>query len=128
MHIDRFGFHIVAFLSSAVPFLGGCERELTVSYAEDVRPILEANCLECHTAGGAGAEKSGFKMDSYAELMEGTRYGPMIEPGESGASNLYLLVAGRADPSIQMPHGQEKLARADIETIRIWIDQGALDN
>lgn len=128
MHIDRVFLRRTGILVGAVLLLGACERELTMSYSEDVRPILEANCLECHTAGGAGAEKSGFNMDSYAELMEGTRFGPMIEPGESGASNLYLLVAGRADPSIQMPHGKEKLARADIETIRIWIDQGALNN
>jgi hypothetical protein len=128
MHIDRVFLLRTGIMVGTVLLLGACERELTISYSEDVRPILEANCLECHTAGGTGAEKSGFNMDSYAELMEGTRYGPMIEPGESGASNLYLLVAGRADPSIQMPHGKEKLARADIETIRIWIDQGALNN
>ena len=53
----------------------------------------------------------------------------MIVPGDSEGSNLIVLMEGRADPSISMPHGSAKpVGSADIETIRRWIDQGAKKN
>jgi hypothetical protein len=42
---------------------------------------------------------------------------------------MLVLMEGRADPSISMPHGAMKpVGKADIETIRVWIDQGAKNN
>jgi hypothetical protein len=42
---------------------------------------------------------------------------------------MLVLMEGRADPSINMPHGKSVSAKqAELETIRLWIDQGALDN
>ena len=109
--------------------LAGCNGGGTVSYAQDVEPILQANCLSCHQEGGAGFEASGFSMASYDELMKGTQYGPMIVAGDSEGSNLLVLMEGRADPSISMPHGRmEPVSKADIDTIRRWIDQGAKKN
>ena len=109
--------------------LGGCGGEAAVSYSRDVQPILQANCLSCHQQGGAGYEASGFSMASYDELMKGTNGGPMIIAGDSAGSNLIVLMEGRADPSISMPHGSaDPVGKADIDTIRHWIDQGAKKN
>jgi hypothetical protein len=37
-----------------------------------------------------------------------------------------MLIEGRADPSIRMPHGDApKPAKADIDRIRAWIEGGA---
>ena len=42
------------------------------------------------------------------------------------ASVLVMLIDGRADPSLEMPHGDAKpLDAAEIETIRRWVEQGA---
>lgn len=107
----------------------GCAREETVSFAQDVKPILDQNCLECHQEGGKGYEASGFSMVSYDDLMKGTKFGAMVIGGDSEGSNLVVLMEGRADPSISMPHGSmKKVARRDIKTIRLWIDQGARNN
>lgn len=115
-------------LAGATLLTAGCGGD-TVSYARDVEPILEANCLSCHQPGGAGFEASGFSMASYDELMKGTQYGPMIIAGDSEGSNLLVLMEGRADPSISMPHGRmEPVSAADTATIRRWIDQGAKKN
>jgi len=109
--------------------LGGCGGEAAVSYSRDVQPILQANCLSCHQQGGAGYEASGFSMASYDELMKGTNGGPMIIAGDSAGSNLIVLMEGRADPSISMPHGSaDPVGKAEIDTIRRWIDQGAKKN
>ena len=115
-------------LAGATLLPAGCGGN-AVSYARDVEPILKANCLSCHQPGGAGFEASGFSMASYDDLMKGTQYGPMVIPGDSEGSNLLVLMEGRADPSISMPHGRmEPVSAADIDTIRHWIDQGAKRN
>jgi hypothetical protein len=106
-----------------------CSSEPEISFTQDVRPILDKNCLSCHQAGGSGFEASGFSMASYDELMKGTEGGPMIIPGDVEGSNLLVLMEGRADPSISMPHGSlDSVPGADIAVIRNWIAQGAKNN
>ncbi len=107
----------------------GCGREEVVSFSRDVKPILDQHCIECHQAGGSGLEASGFSMGSYDELMKGTDFGPMVIAGDAEGSNILVLMEGRADPSISMPHGyREPVAAQDIQTIRLWIGQGAKNN
>jgi hypothetical protein len=65
-------------------------------------------------------------MDSYESVMKGTKFGPVIVPESSESSSLYLMVAGKTDPSIQMPHGKAALSDEQITTIRLWIDKGAV--
>ena len=109
--------------------LAGCEGSGSVTYSRDVQPILADNCLSCHQPGGAGYEASGFDMTTFDGLMKGTKFGPMIIPGDAEGSNLVVLMEGRADPSISMPHGGlDKVPQSQIDLIRRWIDQGAKKN
>ena len=57
--------------------LAGCNKQ--VSFSDDVMPILEAKCLSCHAEGSEGYEASGFSVESYEQLMKGTREGRVIE-------------------------------------------------
>jgi hypothetical protein len=102
-----------------------------VSFQKDVYPILKASCLECHTAPNTeGYKASGLAMGSYAELMKGTKNGPVIIAGQSLNSSLNRLIEGRpgVDSSIQMPHGKVKLPDDKLALIRQWVDQGAKNN
>ncbi len=109
--------------------LSGCKKEESISYAQDVKPIIDNYCIECHATGGKGFEASGFNLESYEGLMKGTRNGPMVIAGDSAGSNMLVLMEGRADPSISMPHGKMKGATGrELDTIRKWIDQGARNN
>ena len=120
---------------AAIPFLGaGCSKQ--VSFKNDVNPILVSNCLVCHV-GGEGSEKSGFNIQSYNSIMKGTKFGPVVVPGDSESSTLYRLVAQKVEPEIQMPPqhdeslaagGLEPLTPEQVETIKMWIDQGAKNN
>ncbi|HSV29513.1 MAG TPA: c-type cytochrome domain-containing protein [Candidatus Omnitrophota bacterium] len=103
-------------------------KEEPVSFAEDVQPVLQMRCVMCHQPGQEGYEKSGFDLTSYEGLMKGTKHGPMIVPGDPYTSNLVVLVEGRADKSLQMPHGKKKLNSCDRELLRKWIKQGAKNN
>lgn len=112
--------------------ISGCDRGQeveTVSYASDIQPIFDRECSSCHTGDGAGLLASGFNTGSYEEVMKGTRYGTMIEPGDPLSSSLYRLISGReVHPSIRMPQGDSMLPESDIERIEAWIRQGAQDN
>jgi len=99
-----------------------------VTYADDVDPILQKHCAECHVAGQQGAVASGFLMDSYESIMKGTRFGPVIDPGSAMSSSLYILVSGKGKLTIDMPHGRDPLSAEEIETIRVWIENGAVEN
>ncbi len=117
-------------LASAVPaLLAGCSSEPNVSFSQEVKPILDKNCLACHQLGGAGFEASGLSMTGYDELMKGTNAGQMVIAGDVEGSNLVVLMEGRADPSISMPHGSmDPVPAADIAIIKRWIAQGAKNN
>ena len=90
------------------------------SFAKDVAPILSANCAGCH----AGDVTMGtLDLDSYAGIRKGGHSGPVLVPGKSAESLLYLRITGKVTPA--MPLNGKHLADSDIETIRRWIDAGA---
>jgi len=109
--------------ASAMVLLPSCSRPL--SYAQDVRPILVANCLQCHQPDGIGYERSGLDMRTYDSLMKGTKYGRVIIPGDSFDSVLVQLIEHRADPTINMPFHKTHLTNFEIDKVKIWIDEGA---
>ena len=117
-------------LCTLLLLLSGCHRgPAEVSYSHDVAPILEKHCKGCHMPGQAGYVASGFELQSYDTLMKGTQYGPVVLPGDPLTSVLVMLIEGRADPSLRMPHGDAKpLDPAEIATIRRWVEQGAKNN
>lgn len=107
----------------------GCAKEEPrVSFASDVKPLLDVRCGTCHVPGQAGYEASGLSTEGYEALMKGTKYGPVVIPGDALSSALNMLVEGRADPSIRMPHGDQPLTASEQKTLRLWVEQGAKNN
>jgi len=92
----------------------------TISYGKHVKSILAHNCFECH---GGQKKKGGLSMTSREALLKGGESGVVVVPGKSAESRLIKLVAG-LDPEIKMPPKGEPLSKADIGTLRAWIDQG----
>jgi len=99
-----------------------------ISYADDVAPIFKGRCISCHQPGGQGFEKSGLDLTTYAGLMKGTKFGPMVVPGNPDTSNLMWLLDWQASPELRMPHGKKQLSSCDRDAIRNWIREGAKDN
>ena len=113
----------------------GCSQQ--VSFSQDVKPILDANCLDCHDGVGEGSKRTDYLVTSYDNVMKGTKYGPVVEPGNAISSTLYRVVSHEADQEIQMPpHHKRSLAEGrseplqfeEIGIIKDWIDQGAQNN
>ena len=117
-------------LVAAVIFVAACGKSAAppVSFSADVKPILDQYCLECHTRESPGYAASGFSVENYEDLMKGTKFGPTVIAGDAFNSNLMILIEGRADPTIAMPHDGTKVYTAHAETPRTWIEQGAPNN
>ena len=119
-----------ALVALLVTLSTGCARQpAPASYKRDVAPLLAEHCGRCHLAGGKGTQTSGLAMDSYEQLMEGTRFGPVIRSGEATGSTLIAVIEGRVDPKIRMPlDGHNPLGPDEIRIIKRWIDEGARNN
>ncbi|MBF0460963.1 MAG: hypothetical protein HQL87_06170 [Magnetococcales bacterium] len=97
-----------------------------VSFKEDVAPLLEHRCGNCHEPGGSGTEYTGLLLNSYAGVMKGSKHGPVVVPGATDTSELLLSVAGKTDSP--MPHNKRTLTRCEFDLLRAWIAQGAPNN
>ena len=70
-----------------------------VTYAKDIRPILESSCFGCH---GEKRSRGGLRLDSLESVLKGGEDGKVITPGKSEESQLVLAVA-RVDEKTAMP-------------------------
>jgi WD40 repeat protein len=92
----------------------------TPAFNADVAPILQKNCLACHSSA---AKMGGFVMESYDLLMKGGKDGAVIVPGKGEQSRLIQMLEGKVQP--RMPFGTDPLPASDIATLKAWIDTGA---
>ncbi|MGB5277000.1 MAG: hypothetical protein WBP02_07490 [Gammaproteobacteria bacterium] len=117
------------FIISILFLLISCATQ-QVSYRNDVAPILQSRCVQCHTApDGSGYRATGLELGSYDALMQGTVYGPVIIVGDSRRSILNMLVEGRAGKAQTMPHQEgDVLTEHELKLLSEWVNQGAHDN
>jgi hypothetical protein len=92
----------------------------TVSFANDVLPIIQSRCIGCH---GGDRTEEGLDMNTHANLMAGSDNGPVIVPGDAANSLLVEMVATQ-----KMPKRGPKLTPPQVQLITDWVNQGALDN
>ena len=109
----------------------------TVSFSADVQPILNTYCFRCHRAGGI-ADQAGVAFRAGAEES----YDLLVNRPSALDAQLTLVVPGDADASLlldkvssdspmigdRMPQGGPFLTESQIERIRDWIAQGAINN
>jgi cytochrome c len=90
-------------------------------YTLRVRPVFVHNCAHCHFGW---AHRGGFAMDTRAAMMKGGKDGAAIVPGNPNASR--LMKALRHEPGPKPMPQNRKLSDRDIETVRRWIEAGAI--
>jgi len=91
-----------------------------VSFSEQIMPILEARCWECHSDESA---ELGLRLDSYEGVMQGSDYGTVVEPGDPDGSLLVDMIA-----SGDMPEEGDPVPPEELELIKAWIAEGAGNN
>ena len=90
-----------------------------VSFSNAVRPLLEQQCMGCHSAGQKLGE---LDLSTRQSALKGGLHGPAIVPGKPAESRLMHHVTGKAAP--QMPLGAA-LPKESIALLRKWIAAGA---
>ena len=93
-----------------------------VDFVQDVAPILQAQCVQCHAGGRS---KGGLRMDSRQDLLKGgDSKAAAVEPGRGDQSLLIDLVSD-TDPDVYMPKKGRHLSAEEVGILRAWVDQGA---
>ena len=98
-----------------------------VTYAKDIKPLLEKSCLNCH---GPEKPKSKYRVDSREAIIKGgDSEEAAIVPGKSDKSPLVHYVADLiVDMEMPPTDKREKYpawTKDQIALVRAWIDQGA---
>ncbi len=96
----------------------------TVDFNRDVRPILSEHCYKCH--GPAVKDVKGdLKLNDPASATK-DRYGKFaIKPHDSKNSMLLERVTAKDSPMPPTDSGMMRLTAKQIETLKLWIDQGS---
>ena len=88
----------------------------SVTYTNNVVPILSANCYACHSKTAASSLGAGIILDSYTDLKV------YVDNGRfSGAIN-------HESPYSPMPKGGSKLNANLLAEINTWLAEGAPNN
>lgn len=94
-----------------------------ITFNDHVLPIFKNACLNCHNPD---RKRGGLDIASYGATIAGSDGQKIVAVGDPESSVLYKLVAHTEEP--KMPQRADKLPAKDIETIKQWIAQGALEN
>ncbi len=94
-----------------------------VSYAVHVQPLFNQTCAltGCH---GDGAQSSILRLTNYDNLMYGGAL--VIVRNQPDQSTLVMRIEGRIGE--RMPLNRRALNQNQINGIRAWIGEGALNN
>jgi hypothetical protein len=112
----------------------GTAQAENIGFQDDVMPILNSYCVMCHLPG---SEQGGLGLypDAWARVVgipSDQSPLPLVDPGAPDNSYLYIKLIDSGESvggsGRLMPIQQPPLDPGQIETIRLWIEQGALQN
>ena len=112
----------------------GTVQAENISFESDVMPILNSYCVMCHLPG---AEQGGLGLypDAWSRVVGVPSLQsplPLVDPGSPDNSYLYIKLIDSGESvggsGRLMPIQQAPLDPGQIETIRLWIEQGAQQN
>ena len=89
-------------------------------YLKSVKPVLHARCIACH---GALKQEANLRLDTVSSMLTGGESGRAILSGDS--KNSLLVQRITADESMRMPPEGEPLLPAQIDSIKLWLNDGA---
>lgn len=128
-------------LAFVVPVMAGCQHQQSLGPASEppaalpddsssaelvfgasAGPILLKNCAlsGCH---GEQNPQVGLRLTSWEDVVKGSEAGEVVVPFAPEQSLLLDMVTGRGQP--RMPFNRPPLDAASIDTLRLWIAQGA---
>ncbi len=95
---------------------------LAVDFDQDIRPLLQKHCVECH---GEKKQKGELRLDAKIFAFKGGHEGLAIVAGDT-AKSLLLQRIHSIDDDERMPPKGEPLSPAQIALVQAWIQAGAV--
>jgi cytochrome c553 len=114
-------------MASAGNMATGMPTSGTISFINDVAPILVNRCVSCHSGDQGSAN---FELDKYPRMMGRGRAGAQVTPGNGSGSMLVKMLKGEAKDQTgkarqRMPPRGGPLSADQIKIIETWIAEGA---
>ena len=116
-----------SFAAAAAP-LPPASAKTGLTYATDIKPIFDANCVKCHSGE---KPKARIHMDTLAGILKVTKRGAIVTPGNGANSLLVKAVAHQTEdhdgwmPPLPNKAGAKTLTPDEIGLVIAWINQGA---
>jgi uncharacterized membrane protein len=122
------GLAITAAAQDAAATMPPASTKQGVTYATDIKTILDASCAKCHSGN---QPKARLKLDTLEGALKGSKDGPILKADDSANSFVVKSIShltGDHDawmPPLNNRAGIKPLTADQIGLIRAWIDQGA---
>jgi hypothetical protein len=106
--------------------------ESNLNFTDHIQPLFRLRCGSengCHAYNNTGGPPArGLEMINYQALIAHSIDGnePLIVPGEAEQSFLYNILLGPQSGRPQMPKDRKPLNTNNLNGIKTWIDEGAL--
>ncbi len=113
---------IIAFVSAYLP-AAPLKPEDIEFFESKIRPVLVAECYECHDAK---KQKGDLRLDYRDGLLKGGEEGAAIVPGDAKKSIL-IQSMDYSHETLQMPKKRPKLDAKIVADFVQWINRGAPD-
>ncbi|WP_182867270.1 c-type cytochrome domain-containing protein [Rhodopirellula sp. JC639] len=115
---------VLCFLAPPAP-AEQTDPDQSVSYARDIAPILQRNCVACHRAGQA---EGGLSLENRQAIETGGDSGSLLVAKQPESSLLYVRAGDDDDPMPPEDNtvGAKRLTPAELSLLQTWIAQGAV--
>lgn len=112
------------FLFAAVALgLSSCNKpQPKVSFVQEIKPLLEARCVNCHHAGALFGD---LNLETRDLAFKPRAKGAVITPGDPDKSPLYLVLTLPEGDRKAMPPTGHRISEEETALIKRWIHQGA---
>ena len=91
-------------------------------YSQMIYPVLEAKCVKCHNDNEQRGNLNMVRKDLF---IEGGENGPVLQPGNTGESELFRRVTLSQKNEKYMPPKGVPLTYDEIKILEWWINNGA---
>jgi Protein of unknown function (DUF1553)/Protein of unknown function (DUF1549)/Planctomycete cytochrome C len=117
---------VVAGFGGLVGHSSSFAADRKIDFNRDVRPILSDKCYACH-GPDAKEVQGGLRLDKHDGAVAKLESGKIaVVPNDLAASELVRrITTTNADEKMPPASGGKHLTAAEIETLKLWIAQGA---
>src|SRR5579859_530649 len=114
---------VQASLFVACLFVLSAQAQDKINYADNVQPLVEANCAKCHNPD---KKKADLDLTSFQGALKGSGSGAIVVSGNPDGSKLWKALTHAEEPF--MPPNRPKLSDKELDVFKHWIADGLLEN